>query len=167
MFELRATPPEFRVSTDVDGFGGVCSNIDMGEMGRVLAVDYGEKNIGLAYSDELGLTVQPMPSIPNSGKTSFFKKLRTTIISLGIQKIVLGIPFKMDGTRGDAAIRMERLLEEMRAALKIPVSGIDESLSTVEAMEFWQSMNKKQQKRYRTIDSLAAAFILERYLKES
>jgi putative Holliday junction resolvase len=139
----------------------------MVELGRVLAVDYGEKNIGLAYSDELGLTVQPIPSMPNLGKTSFFKKLRATASSLAIQKIVLGIPLKMDGTRGNAAMRMERLLEEMRAALKIPVSGIDESLSTVEAMEFWQSMNKKQQKRYRTIDSLAAALILERYLKES
>jgi len=135
--------------------------------GRILAVDYGEKNIGLAYCDELGLTVQPMPSMPNLGTANLMKKLRAVAGTLAIQEIVLGIPYKMDGTRGDAAQRMEKLLEALKAALKIPMSGVDESLSTVEAMEVWQGMNRKQQKKYRTVDSLAAAFILERHLKET
>ena len=135
--------------------------------GRILAVDYGEKNIGLAYCDELGLTVQPMPSMPNLGTANLMKKLRAVAGTLAIQEIVLGIPYKMDGTRGDSAQRMEKLLEALKAALKIPISGVDESLSTVEAMEVWQGMNRKQQKKYRTVDSLAAAFILERHLKEA
>ena len=139
----------------------------MDAYGRVLAVDYGEKNIGLAYCDALGLTVQPMLSIPNCGTANLLKKLRTIIRTLDIQQIVLGIPFKMDGTRGDAALRMEQLMEELKAALKIPISGVDELLSTVEAMEFWRSMNKKRQKKYQTVDSLAAALILERFLKEN
>jgi len=130
-------------------------------------VDYGEKNIGLAYCDELGLTVQPMPSMPNLGTANLMKKLRAVAGTLAIQEIVLGIPYKMDGTRGDSAQRMEKLLEALKAALKIPISGVDESLSTVEAMEVWQGMNRKQQKKYRTVDSLAAAFILERHLKEA
>jgi len=135
--------------------------------GRILAVDYGEKNIGLAYCDELGLTVQPMPSLPNLGTANLLKKLRSVASTLGIQEIVWGIPFKMDGTRGDAALRMEKLMEPLKTALKIPISGVDERLSTVEAMEIWQGMNKKQQKKYRTVDSLAAAFILERHLEET
>lgn len=135
--------------------------------GRILAVDYGEKNIGLAYCDELGLTVQPMPSMPNLGTANLMKKLRAVAGTLAIQEIVLGIPYKMDGTRGDSAQRMEKLLEALKAALKIPISGVDESLSTVEAMEVWQGMNRKQQKKYRTVDSLAAAFILERHLQEA
>jgi putative holliday junction resolvase len=139
----------------------------MNERGRILAVDYGEKNIGLAYSDGLGLTVQPMPSLSNSGIANLLKRLKAVARTLEIQEIVLGIPLKMDGTRGDAAARMEQLLEKLKAAMKIPVSGVDERLSTVEAMEVWQGMNKKQQKRYRTVDSLAAAFILERHLTEN
>jgi len=130
-------------------------------------VDYGEKNIGLAYCDALGLTVQPMPSMPNCGTANLLKKLRAIIHTLHIQQIVLGIPFKMDGTRGDAALRMEQFMEELKASLKIPISGVDELLSTVEAMEFWRSMNKKRQKKYQTVDSLAAALILERFLKEN
>ena len=135
--------------------------------GRILALDYGEKNIGVACTDELGLTVQPLPSIQNPGKKYLIKKLRAMIQDLGVQKIVLGIPINMDGTRGDSAIRMEKLQETLTSGLKIPLIGIEETLSTVEAMEFWNNMNPKQQKKYRTIDSLAAALILERYLKEN
>jgi putative holliday junction resolvase len=134
--------------------------------GRILAVDYGKKNIGLAYCDELGLTVQPLPSIPNDGPKDFLKKLRTTIHTMDIRELVLGIPINMDGSRGDSVLRMEQLMATLKAKLEITLSGIDERLSTVEAMEFWRNMNRRQQKRYRTVDSLAAAFILERYLKE-
>jgi len=135
--------------------------------GRILAVDYGEKNIGLACADELGLTVRPLPSIRNPGKRNLLKILRTTIQTLGVREIVLGIPINMDGTHGDSAVRMERLQETLKAELKIPIVGVEETLSTVEAMDFWKNMNPKRQKKYRTVDSLAAALILERYLKEN
>jgi putative Holliday junction resolvase len=134
--------------------------------GRILALDYGEKNIGLACTDELGLTVQPLPSIQNPGKRGLIKRLRAIIQDRGVQRIVLGIPINMDGTRGDAAIRMEKLQESLKSVLNIQLIGVEETLSTVEAMEFWKNMNPRQQKKYRTIDSLAAALILERYLKE-
>jgi putative Holliday junction resolvase len=134
---------------------------------RILAIDYGEKNIGLACSDELGLTVRPLPSIRNAGKRSLLKMLRAMIQSMGIRKIVLGIPINMDGTRGEAVIRMEKLQNMLQAGLQTPFIGVDETLSTVEATEFWKNMNSRQQKKYRTVDSLAAALILERYLKES
>jgi putative holliday junction resolvase len=134
--------------------------------GRILAVDYGAKNIGLAYCDEMGITVQPLPSIPNSGLRDFVRKLRATVGTMEIQELVLGMPINMDGTRGEAVLRMERLMTALKAELKIPLWEVDERLSTVEAMEIWQDMNRRQQKRYRTVDSLAAAFILERYLKE-
>ncbi len=135
--------------------------------GRILAVDYGEKNIGLACCDELGLTVQPLPSMPNKGQKDFFKQMRAIISEMDIRELVLGMPINMDGTRGDSLLRMEQLMADLKAKLKIPLSGVDERLSTVEAMEFWQSMNRRQQKKYRTVDSLAAALILERHLKEN
>jgi putative holliday junction resolvase len=138
----------------------------MGMSGRILAVDYGQKNIGLAYCDELGITVQPLPSISNGGLKDLIKKLQAIIRTLEIQALVLGMPINMDGSRGDAVLRMEQLMTMLKAELKIPLAGVDERLSTVEATEFWQGMNRRQQKRYRTVDSLAAAFILERYLKE-
>jgi putative holliday junction resolvase len=134
--------------------------------GRILSVDYGEKNIGLAYSDELGLTVQPLPSLPNRGLKDFLKRLKEMVPKLDIHQLVLGIPINMDGTRGDAVIRMERILDAIKTALRLPLIGVDERLSTVEALEYWRDMSARQQKKYRTVDSLAAAFILDRYLKE-
>jgi putative Holliday junction resolvase len=133
----------------------------------ILAVDYGSKNIGLACSDDLGLTVRPLPSTPNSGKKNLIRELRTLIDTLGVQELVLGMPLNMDGTRGDPLVRMEQLLESLKRALKIPATGMDERLSTEEALEIWQSLSPRRQKKYRTVDSLAAALILERYLKES
>jgi putative Holliday junction resolvase len=133
---------------------------------RVLSVDYGSKNIGLAVSDPLGLTVQPLPSIPNPGQKSLLDYLSTMISELGIQELILGMPFNMDGTTGEPAIRMEKLLHKLMKKLDIPATGVDERLSTVEAMEYWKNMSLRRQKKYRTIDSLAAALILERYLKE-
>jgi putative holliday junction resolvase len=135
--------------------------------GRILAVDYGEKNIGLAYSDELGLTVQPLPSLKNLGQKDFLKRLKEIVRRMEIQQLVLGIPVNMDGSRGQSVIRMEQILKAMERALSLPLVGVDERLSTVEALEFWRDMRPKQQKKYRTVDSLAAACILERYLKES
>jgi putative Holliday junction resolvase len=158
---------DWQQTTDIDALRSIWSNVRMVSKGRILAVDYGEKNIGLALSDELGLTVSPLPSKPNPGQKGFLKMLQTTVRSLGIQKLVLGIPLNMDGTRGDSVLRMERLMKTLKAALRIPLIGVDERLSTIEAMEFWRNMNPRQQKKYRTVDSLAAACILERYLREN
>lgn len=129
-------------------------------------MDYGSKNIGLACCDELGITVRPLPSIPNSGKHDLIRKLQTLIETLDIQELVLGMPLNMDGTRGHAHTQMEQRMKALSKSLKIRANGVDERLSTVEALEIWESMSPRQQKKYRTVDSLAAALILERYLKE-
>jgi putative Holliday junction resolvase len=139
----------------------------MTNSGRILAVDYGKKNIGLAYCDELGITIQPLPSLPNRGLRDLVVSLRATIQSMDIRELVLGLPLNMDGSRGDAFIQMEALMEKLKAKLGIPLHGVDERLSTVEAAEFWRDLSSRQQKKYRTVDSLAAALILERYLKET
>jgi putative holliday junction resolvase len=138
----------------------------MGSGKRILAIDYGTKNIGLACCDELGITVRPLPSIPNSGKRFLIRRLQMMIETMGIQELVLGMPLNMDGTRGHAHTQMEQRMAALSNSLKIRANGVDERLSTVEALEIWERMSPRQQKKYRTVDSLAAALILERYLKE-
>jgi len=88
------------------------------------------------------------------------------IQEMDIGELVLGIPLNMDGSRGDSVRRMEKLSDELKALLRLPLAGVDERLSTVEALDCWRKMSSRQQKKYRTVDSLAAALILERYLKE-
>jgi putative Holliday junction resolvase len=140
--------------------------IAMDLKGRILAIDYGDRNIGLACSDEAGITVQPLPSIPNLGRRDFLRSVRTTIREMDIRQLVLGMPLNMNGTRGEAFERMQHLMKALQDTLQLPTTGMDERLSTVEAVELWKELSPRRRKKYRTVDSLAAALILERYLKE-
>ncbi len=134
--------------------------------GRILALDFGTKNVGLATSDELGITVRPLPSIPNRNRRDLLHRLKTAVEDLAIDSLVVGIPLNMDGTSGTAVERVQRFKQLLQKDLGIPLHEVDERLSTVEAVEIWRGMNKRQQKKYRTLDSLAAAIILERFLRE-
>jgi len=151
----------------IDGARPVCSNVMVDLKGRVLAVDYGKKNIGLAHSDEFRLTVQPLPSLPNIGKKDFIRRAGELSEAFEIRELVIGIPFRMDGSRGDAALAMEKIRRALEGTLKLPVTEIDERLSTVEALEIWREMTPRRQRKYRTVDSLAAALILERFIGNS
>ena len=142
------------------------SNLVVDTRGRLLAIDYGEKNIGLAYSDALGITVQPLPSIRNSGRKELNRKLKSVVDEMEICMLIVGMPLNMDGSRNESVLRIEKMIQRLKFILNLPLVGVDERLSTVEAEEFWNRMNTRQKKKYRTIDSLAAALILERYLRE-
>jgi len=144
---------------------GVIRIVDLA--GRVLAVDYGKKNIGIAHSDEFRLTVQPLASLPNIGKKDFLRRAGEFAKTLEIREVIIGIPLRMDGSRGDAALAMEKIRRSLEGTLKLPVTEIDERLSTVEALEIWREMTPRQQRKYRTVDSLAAALILERFIANS
>lgn len=134
---------------------------------RILALDYGSKNVGLACCDELGIAVRPLPSLPNRGRRDLMGRLRSTVREHDIARVVVGIPFNMDGSSGEAVQRVRRFMETAKAELNLPLDGFDERLSTTEAAEIWREMNARQQRKYRTVDSLAAALILTRYLEES
>ncbi len=134
--------------------------------GRLLAIDHGTRNIGLACCDEMGLTVRPLPSVRLSGIRGLLSLLRAIVQENEIRGLVVGIPYNMDGSAGQAVRTVERFIEVLQKALQLPVNRVDERLSTWEAMEYWNEMGPKQQRRYRTVDSLSAALILERYLKE-
>jgi putative holliday junction resolvase len=134
--------------------------------GRILALDYGSKNIGLAWCDELRILVQPLTSFPRRRKDELLKHLQTMISEHDIRELVIGLPINMDGSVGDAAQKVTLFAAFLQASLPIPVRAVDERLSTLEALEIWNSMSAKQKQKYRTVDSLAAANILRRYLEE-
>jgi putative holliday junction resolvase len=150
----------------IDGRCLLCSNTRM-LCGRILALDYGTKNVGLALSDELGALVRPLPSIPNHGRRDLMIRIKSAVAELAVEGIVLGMPIHMDGRLGEAAERVHHFMELLKREVSLPIDSMDERLSTVEASELWREMSARQRRKYRTVDSLAAAFILERYLKES
>ncbi len=133
---------------------------------RILAIDYGTKNVGLACSDELCLIVQPIESIPNRGKKHLLERLALTVETYQVGTVVIGLPLNMDGSSGDSVERVGRFMKALGKTLSIPLLSVDERLSTAEAMDIWLGMTSRQKKKYRTVDSLAAAMILKRYLEE-
>ncbi len=135
--------------------------------GRILAVDYGTRNIGLACSDELRLIVRPLPSVRLGGRRDLIAKLRAIVRENEIREVVIGMPLNMNGTAGDAVRQVERFAEALEGTLGLPLSRVDERLSTIEAMDIWKEMSPRRRLKYRTVDSLSAALILERYLGEN
>ena len=135
--------------------------------GRILALDYGIKNVGIAYSDQLGITVRPLASLRNRNRRDLIHQIRAAVRETGAQELVVGIPLNMNGTSGESVHRVGGFIEILRSEMDLPVNRVDERLSTVEALDIWHSMNLRQRRKYRTVDSLAAAFILERFLEET
>jgi putative holliday junction resolvase len=121
----------------------------------------------MAWCDELRISVQPLVSIPRSRREDLLDRLRRMIAENDIRELVIGLPVNMDGTLGEAARKVSRFAEFLQGGLSIPVRFMDERLSTVEALETWNTMNPRQKLKYRTVDSIAAANILRRFLEET
>jgi len=133
---------------------------------RLLALDYGTKNVGLACCDELGIAVRPLPSIERRGRRELLRRIQALAAEIQAGLIIVGLPLNMDGSSGPAGERVLRFAQELESEAGFPVRTVDERLSTEEAREIWRSMPERKRRKYRTIDSLAAALILERYLAE-
>ena len=111
--------------------------------------------------------MRPLPSIPNVNRRDLMRRLKAAVRDYAIDSLVVGIPMNMNGSAGAAVQGVQRFVEVLRREVGLPLYTVDERLSTVEALEIWREMSARQQRRYRTVDSLAAALILERLLRES
>jgi len=134
------------------------------EDGRVLGVDLGSKRIGVAVSDGLGLTAQPVATIARHGGLRDLEALAQEVRKQGALGIVLGWPLSPEGDRGDAARRVEAFAEKLRLHLNLPVVLMDESFSTVEATDVLLAADLSRARRKQVVDRLAAAVILQRWL---
>ena len=134
---------------------------------RVLAIDYGAKGIGVAITDEMQWTIRPLPTIRRQGRTGPIDpvaEIQSLVAEYEVGTVVLGWPLRMDGGRGEAAQRVERLAERLRAALSLPVVLVDERLTSREADARLRDSGATRVERRRHSDALAAVVILEDYL---
>ncbi len=143
-----------------------CAPICIMSRGRILALDYGKRCVGLACCDELGITVRPLDALCNLSRKKLVGCLREIVSELRIERIIVGLPVNMDGTSGEAVRWAQEFMQDLRECLNLPLVTVDERLTTVEALDAWKSMSRRRRRRYRTVDSLAAALILRRYLDE-
>lgn len=129
---------------------------------RVIALDVGEKRIGVAASDPLGRTAQPLETIERDER--FAGRLEKLIEELGAERLVVGLPLSMDGSEGSQAEAVRRFVEEIEGRLKIPVTFLDERLSSREANSVIAEAESKPGRERGATDRVAAALILRAYL---
>ncbi len=130
--------------------------------GRVLALDYGRRRIGLAVSDELGWTAQPLQTIERKGRFEDMRRLREIASREGAERILVGYPLRMDGSAGEMAQEAARFAHRLEQALGLPVVLRDERLTSWTADE-WLAEHPRGG-RSLTRDELAAAILLTEYL---
>lgn len=131
-------------------------------MKRVMSVDIGEKRIGIAVSDPLGITAQGVETYTRAGQGDA-KYVADKAKTLGAELIVAGLPLNMNGTEGFAVQSVRAFMDEV-AALGAAVAFQDERLTTVSAERTLLEADMSRQKRRQVIDKLAAVYILRAYL---
>lgn len=133
--------------------------------GRILAIDFGARKIGLAVSDELGLTAQGLETYYRSNKKADFDHLRRTIKQYNVTEIVMGLPLRMNGAEGIQAEKVQAFAEELRRKFKLPVELFDERLTSVEANRVLRETEMSIRRRAEVVDQLAAVLILQSFME--
>ncbi|MHB1125430.1 MAG: Holliday junction resolvase RuvX [Bacillota bacterium] len=131
---------------------------------RILALDIGDKNIGLAISDPFGWTAQPLVTIRRKGLTSDIQHIRDLVDKHEVTELLVGLPKNMNGTLGPQAIKVQELAKILSNDLGLPATFWDERLSTVAAEKALLEADTSRAKRKLVIDKLAAVLILQGYL---
>ncbi len=132
-----------------------------------MSMDVGSRTIGIAISDELGLTAQGLKTIRRRSDDEDLRELSLIIEQFKIDKIVVGLPKNMDGTVGKQAEMVLQWIKSFQERINLPVETWDERLSTVEASKILLEADLSRKKRKGVIDKLAAVIILQGYLNQS
>ncbi len=133
-------------------------------MPRILALDVGDRTIGLALSDELGLTAQGRPTLQRQNLRRDLEALSHLVTEEGVGEVVVGLPLRLDGHPGPQAEKVLAFVESLRATLPVPVTTWDERLTSVAAERVLLEGGVRRAQRKAVRDRLAAVLILQGYL---
>lgn len=133
-------------------------------MMRLLGLDVGQRTIGIAVSDLLGLTAQGLKTIRREDIDWDLQQLKQLVVEYEVYKLVVGFPKNMDGSIGPQARAIQELAVLLQQELGLPVDLWDERLTTVAAERALLEADVSRKKRRRVIDQLAAVLMLQGYL---
>ena len=136
----------------------------MSDRTRVLAIDLGKRRIGLAVSDELGITAQGLPTLHRTRIREDIDALAALIDERGVGLILMGNPLHMSGREGRQVEYTREFAERLHAHTGVPVQYWDERLTTVEAQRVLRQSGIGIEKRAGAVDRLAAVILLESFL---
>ncbi len=134
---------------------------------RMLGLDVGDRRIGVAMSDPLGLSAQRLTLIERQTPEQDARAIETLVNEHDAQAVVVGLPLNMDGTVGDQAKKVMTFTEALKARLQCPVHLWDERLTTMQGERALLETDTSRRKRKQVIDQIAAQLILQHYLDAS
>jgi putative holliday junction resolvase len=131
---------------------------------RILAIDYGRKRIGLALSDELGITAHPLQTLLHKNRRDDLRRLRDICRTHGVARILVGHPVHSTGEAGEMANEAARFAARLRKELGMEVELADERLTSWEAENTMAEFGSSRQRKNASVDAVAAAILLREYL---
>jgi len=132
---------------------------------RVLGLDYGDARTGVAISDLLGLTAQGIESIKHGeNQKILIARLKEIILEYKVEKIVIGYPLNMNGTKGPRTEKTDKFIQKLENEFKLEVIKIDERLTTVAAHKTMTALSINKNKKKSIVDTISAQYILQMYL---
>jgi putative holliday junction resolvase len=135
------------------------------ESRRILAIDYGRKRIGLALSDELGLTAQPLAVLVRKNRATDLKRLREICVENSVGRIIVGHPVHITGEAGEMAEEAARFAARLTKALHIETEMVDERLTSWEARQTLSETKSRAAGKRATVDDVAAVILLRDFLE--
>ena len=135
---------------------------------RKLGIDYGDARVGVAITDELGITVQGLETIHYSGNDKIvLKRLEEICNQYEIDTIVVGVPFNMDGTKSERVEITDKFIHKLKCKFnKIQIETVDERLTTVAAHRTMNFLNINKHEKKNIVDTISAVYILETYMNK-
>ena len=133
-------------------------------MSRILGIDYGDRRLGLALSDPLGIIAKPYTVIDKKKCSDCFSKIQEIIDVKDVNKIVVGLPLTLKGQYSKQTNIVFEFIDQLKAKINISVISIDERLSSVSAIRSLNEQSVKTGINKEKIDETAAAIILQEFL---
>jgi putative Holliday junction resolvase len=131
---------------------------------RILALDYGTKRIGVALSDELGWTAQPLETFERRTLDRDMTHIASLVSTHEVGQVVLGFPLQLDGREGPAVQAMREFAVRLEQTLSVPLVLWDERMTTKAAEDLLIAADVSRKKRKGAVDRIAAAILLQSYL---
>jgi putative Holliday junction resolvase len=131
---------------------------------RILGLDLGDRRIGVALSDPLGVSAQPLLTLHRRSWAADLGALVRLVREHDVGRIVVGLPLGMDGSRGARVLLAEDFMQRAARATGLPVVSWDERLTTVQAERALLEGDASRARRRAVIDQVAAVILLQSYL---
>jgi putative Holliday junction resolvase len=131
---------------------------------RVLAIDFGEARIGLAITDPAGRMAIPLTTLLRTSDRDAIRQIGEIVIQEDVELMLIGEPRHMDGSLGDAAMRVRSFKRKLSRQVPLPCESVDETLTSVAALERLRDAGVNPRRHPERIDAVAAQILLEQYL---